>query len=76
MTPAKPDGTVRVTMDMSHLNKYVIPMHFDVPTPAKIFQMVHGSGFFSTLDLTKAYHHILLEPESRPLTLMMMPLEP
>ncbi len=34
--------------------------------------MVHGSHFFLTLDLMKAYHHIPLAPESRPLTLTMM----
>ncbi len=51
-------------------------MQFDVPTLAEIFQMVRGSRFFSTLDLMKVYHHIPLAPESRPLTLMMMPLGP
>ncbi len=62
--------------DLSQLNKFVIPMWFDVPMLAEIFQMVHGSKFFSTLDLMKAYHHIPLALESHPLTLMMMPLGP
>ncbi len=44
--------------------------------PAEIFQMVHGSAFLSVLGLTKAYHHVLLAPESWPLTLTMMPLGP
>ncbi len=76
MMPAKSDGMVRIMTDLSRLNKFIIPMRFDVPMPVEIFQMVRGSKFFSTLDLMKAYHHILLAPESRPLTLMMMPLGP
>ncbi len=71
VTPAKSDGMVCITTDLSHLNKFVIPTWFDVPTLAEIFQMVWGSKFFSTLDLMKAYHHILLAPESHPLTLTM-----
>ncbi len=67
---------VHITMYLSHLNKYVIPTRFDIPTPAEIFQMVHGSHFFSMLDLMKAYHHVPLAPESRPLTLTMTPLGP
>ncbi len=74
VTPAKLDGTVCITTDLSHLNKYLVPTRFDVPTLAEIFQMVHGSHFFSTLDLMKAYHHVPLAPESRPLTLTMTPL--
>ncbi len=74
--PAKSDGTVRITTDLSRLNKYVVPTRFDVPMPSKIFQMVHGSSFLSMLDLMKAFHHVPLAPESRPLTLTMMPLGP
>ncbi len=42
MTQAKSDGTVWIMTDLSHLNKFIIPMRFDVPTPAEIFQMVGG----------------------------------
>ncbi len=34
VTPAKSDGTVRITTDLLRLNKYVILTCFDVPTPA------------------------------------------
>ncbi|MCP4539682.1 MAG: hypothetical protein GY832_21300, partial [Chloroflexi bacterium] len=69
VTPAKSDGMVRITTDLSRLNKYIVPTRFDVPTPAEIFQMVRGPQFFSTLDLMKAYPHIPLAPETRPLML-------
>ncbi len=76
VTPAKPDGTVRMTMDLSRLNKFVIPVRYPLPTLPEVFQKVQGSAFLSPLDLMKAYHHIELHPESRPLTLTMTPLGP
>ncbi len=66
VTPAKSDGTVHTTTDLSLFNKYVIPTCFDVLTLAEIFQMVHGARFFSTLDLMKSYHPIPLAPEIVP----------
>ncbi len=76
VTPAKSDGTVRVTMDLSCLNCYVIPTQYPLPMLSEIFHKVQGSAFLSTLNLMKAYHHIMLHPESRPLTLAMTPLGP
>ncbi len=76
VTPAKSDGTVRVTMDLSHLNRYVIPARYPLPTLSEVLHKVQGSAYLSTLDLMKAYHHIALHPESRPLTLTMTPLGP
>ncbi len=40
VTPAKPDGTVHVMTDLSHLNKFIIPTHFLLPTLNEIFQKV------------------------------------
>ncbi len=51
VTPAKPDGMVRIMMDLSWLSKFVIPTRFPLPTLMKIFQKVRGSAFLSTLDL-------------------------
>ncbi len=76
VTPAKPDGAVRVMTDLSHLNKFVIPTRFLLPTLSEVFQKVQGSAFLSTLYLMKAYHHISLHPDSRPLTLTITPLGP
>ncbi len=76
VTPAKSDGTVQVTTDLSHLNKYVILACYPLPTLPEVFQKVRGSAFLSTFDLMKAYHHIELHPKSRPLMLTMTPLGP
>ncbi len=66
VTPAKPDGTVCIMMDLSYLmiNKFVIPTHSLLPILNEIFQKVRGSAFLSMLDLMKVYHHIVLDPES------------
>ncbi len=64
ITPTKPDGTVRVTMNHSHLNKFVMLACLLFAMLTEIFQKLHGSAFISTLDLCKAYHHISLHPES------------
>ncbi len=70
VTPAKADGTVRVMMNLSWLNKFVIPACYPLPTLPEVFQKVQDAAFLSTLDLMKAYHHIELHPESRPLALI------
>ncbi len=63
-------------MDLSHLNKFVVPARFPLATLPEIFQKVCSSAFLSTLDLRKAYRNITLHPESWPLILTMMPLGP
>ncbi len=57
-------------MDLSQLNKFIIIMRSPLCVLPEVFQKVQGSCFLSTLDLMKAYHHIELRPESRPLALM------
>ncbi len=73
VTPAKLDGTVCITMDLSQLNMFVIPTRYPFPILPEIFQQVRGSAYLSTLDLMKAYHHVALHPDSRLLTLTMTP---
>ncbi len=51
-------------MDLSQLNKFVIPARYPLPMLPEVFQKVQGAAFLSTLDLMKAYHHIELHPES------------
>ncbi len=40
VTPVKPDGTVCITMDLSHLNKFVIPVQHLLHTLPESFQQV------------------------------------
>ncbi len=49
-------------------------MRFPFPIPEELFQWTLGSKFFSKLDLVKAFHHIELDLESRPMTVILGPL--
>ncbi len=73
VTPSKPDGTVHITMHLTWLNKFMVPVRRSLP---EIFQQVWVSARLSTLDLMKAYHHIALHPDSRALTLAITPWDP
>ncbi|MCP3661003.1 MAG: RNA-directed DNA polymerase [Gammaproteobacteria bacterium] len=56
-------------MDFSRgLNQDLIPASHPPPLPSDIFNQIGDSKFFSNLDLSQAYHHIVLHPDSRPLT--------
>lgn len=65
----KPDKTIRTTVDFSKgLNEDIIPSIHPLPLPEDIFSRVTEDRFFSKLDISKAYFHLELAPESRPLT--------
>ncbi len=65
----KPDGSIRTTVDFSRgLNLDIIPSHHPLPLPSDIFSRVSEDRYFSKLDVSKAYFHLELAPESRPLT--------
>ncbi|MCP3663284.1 MAG: DDE-type integrase/transposase/recombinase, partial [Gammaproteobacteria bacterium] len=65
----KPDGGLRVTVGFSKtLNPCVIPTVHSVPMPAEIFEGAKSAKVLSKIDLRKAYWHIRLSKDSRPLT--------
>ncbi len=70
----KPDNSVRVTVDFSvGLNKNIVPSNHPLPLPMDIFNQVGEDRYFSKLDVSQAYHHIELAPESRHLTAFITP---
>ncbi len=74
VTPVKPTGELHITIDFMPLNKSVVPSRNLLPTPEELFLKTHGSSWFTKLDLVKGYHQIELHLDSRPLTMMAMPL--
>lgn len=65
----KPDGSVRVVVDYSALNKYVRrPVH-PFPSPKQLASSIPSSArWFVALDATKGYWQVELDKESRHLT--------
>ena len=50
----KKDGTVRICVDYSELNKSVQREQFQLPKAEELFAKMHGAKFFSTLDAASA----------------------
>lgn len=69
----KPDGSVRITTDLSSLNKYIIPERHLIPNISDIFLELRGAKYFSKIDLKKGFFHIELDDESKALTSTITP---
>ena len=71
---SKKDGGVRITSDLSPLNKFVIPDRHPLPRIEDLFLKLRGQRIFSKLDLQKGYYHIKLDENSRRYTATIKPL--
>ena len=69
----KPDGDIRVCIDMRQANKAIIREKYPIPTLEEICQDMHGSVFFSKLDLKMGYHQLELDENSRNITTFVTP---
>ena len=61
----KPDGTMRFCIDYRKLNKSVAIDRFPIPLIAETLDALHGTQFFSTLDLRSGFWQIPLDKSSR-----------
>lgn len=64
----KPNGDIRICVDMRRANEAVIRERFPIPTIDEVMLEMDGSTVFSKLDLKMGYHQIELESESRKMT--------
>ena len=67
----KPNGDVRVCIDMRLANTVIIRDKYPIPTLDELCQDMHGSVIFSKLDLRMGYHQLELDEESRNITTFM-----
>ena len=51
----KPNGSLRICLDPTQLNKNLKREHFALPTHTEIFAKLSNSKFFSTLDATSGF---------------------
>ena len=64
----KPDGTMRITVDLRGLNQALENPHLPIPRVEDIMPMFNGKSIFSKLDLKTTFHQLELDAVSRPLT--------
>ena len=61
----KPDGTLRVVGDYRLLNQRTILDRYPLPELSSFIDHIAGSEVFSKVDLTKAYHQLLIDKRDR-----------
>ena len=64
----KPDGSIRLCLDMRRANEAIIRQRYPIPTVDDVLHNMNGSTVFSKLDLKWGYHQLELTPESRDIT--------
>jgi len=64
----KPDGDIRLCIDMRRANEAIIRGRYPIPTVDELLHNMNGSKVFSKLDLKWGYHQLELNPESRQIT--------
>ena len=70
----KPNGGIRLCIDLQKLNKYVRRPYHPSKSPAEAISNISSSSkFFSTLDGTKGYWQVPLEKESQDFTTFITP---
>ena len=64
----KPNGAIRLCVNMLKPNEALLRTHHPYPTSEEILHDLNGSKFFSKIDLKECYHQIELAESSRHLT--------
>ena len=61
----KKSGGWRLVIDLSQLNKSLAPVTFQMDTLVKVKEVLRPGMWATSIDLSDAYHHIPIHPESR-----------
>ena len=64
----KPNGDIRICLDMRQANRTILREKHPVPTVEETLQEISEAKVFSKLDLNTAFHQIELHPDSRDIT--------
>jgi len=69
----KPDGSLRICLDPTELNKNIKQEHFSLPTPTEIFAKLSKSRVFTTLNAKSGFLQLELDQGSSYLTTFVTP---
>ena len=69
----KPNGTVRICVDLKPLNESVIRVVHPIPKVDKTLAQLAGATVFSKVDANSGFWQISLAKESKPLTTFLIP---
>ena len=61
----KKDGTHRLAVDYRKLNRNIRDDRFPMPLIQQLLEEFHGVKYFTKLDLSSAYHHLIINKNSR-----------
>ena len=64
----KPNGKIRLSLDMRRANEAIIRERHQIPKVEEILPELHNAKYFSKIDLKEGYHQIELSEESRHIT--------
>lgn len=64
----KPNGDIRLCVDMRQANQAIIRERHPIPAVDEILQNLNRNSVFSKLDLKLAFHQIELSEQSRSIT--------
>ncbi|XP_062554188.1 uncharacterized protein K02A2.6 isoform X1 [Armigeres subalbatus] len=67
----KGKNDVRLCVNMRYPNEAIQREHYPLPVIDTFLNKLRGSTFFSRLDITSAFHHVELHPDSRAITTFM-----
>lgn len=70
---AKSNGKICLCVDLRHLNNNIVIEKFPLPKINEMVSSLKWATWFSTIDLSAAYHQVILTPESRKLTAFITP---
>ena len=59
----KNDGSLRMCIDYSQLNKVIIKNNYPLPQIDNLFDQLQGTGYFSKIDLRSGYHQLRVRGE-------------
>ena len=69
----KPNGSVRICLDLRDLNKAINREHYKMPTLEEVTSQLSGAQYFTVLDATSGYWAIPLSNESSIVTTSQTP---